>query len=49
MEDPRITKMVNMIVSAYISVYGADKWHSLTTQQQHDAIMFIAKDVVENY
>ena len=37
--------MVNMIKCAYIEVYGVKKWESLTNQEKHDAIMFIAKDL----
>lgn len=39
-----MTEIVNMIVKAYIDVYGVEKWNSLTEQEQHDAIMIIAKD-----
>lgn len=38
-------KMVEMIKSAYIEVYGIEKWESLNNQEKHDAIMFIAKDL----
>lgn len=38
-------KMVDIIVKAYVEVYGIEKWNSLTTDQQHDAIMFIARDI----
>ena len=38
-------KMVGMIVEAYIEVYGIEKWNGLTADQQHDAIMFIARDI----
>lgn len=37
-------EMVNMIINAYISVYGEEKWNSLNSEEQHDAIMYIAKD-----
>lgn len=36
-------KVVNMIIESYIKVYGREKWDSLTTDQQHDAIMIMAK------
>jgi len=38
-------KMVDIIVKAYVEVYGIEKWNSLTADQQHDAIMFIARDI----
>ena len=41
-----MTEIVNMIVKAYIEVYGVEKWNSLTEQEQHDVIMIIAKDAV---
>lgn len=36
MKDERI---VNMIIEAYITVNGAEKWNSLTAEKQHDIIM----------
>ena len=36
--------MVEMIKNAYISVYGEQKWNSLTDTEKHDAVMYIAKD-----
>ena len=36
--------MVEMIKNAYISVYGEEKWNSLTDKEKHDAVMYIAKD-----
>ena len=38
-------KMVDMIIEAYITAMGTDKWNSLTGQEQHDAIMIIARDL----
>jgi len=38
-------EMVNMIVEAYISVYGAEKWIGLNEKEKHDAIMYIANDL----
>lgn len=38
-------KMIRMIVNAYVSVYGAEKWNGLTGDQQHDAVMQIARDL----
>ena len=35
-------KIVDMIVAAYVTVMGLEKWNSLTGQEQHDAIMMIA-------
>lgn len=37
-------KMIEMIKSAYISVYGVEKWNSLSDKEKHDAVMIIAKD-----
>ena len=37
--------MVNMIKNVYIEVYGVEKWESLTNQEKHDAVMFIANDL----
>ena len=36
--------MVEMIKTAYISVYGEAKWNSLSDTEKHDAVMYIAKD-----
>ena len=36
--------LVEMIKTAYISVYGEAKWNSLAGTEKHDAIMYIAKD-----
>ena len=38
--------MVDMIVEAYVRVYGAKKWNSLSAEQQHDVIMIIVKDLL---
>ena len=37
-------KVVNMMIQAYVQVMGADKWNSLTEQEQHDAIMIMVQD-----
>jgi hypothetical protein len=37
-------KIVNMMIKAYIEVMGADKWNSLTAEEQHDVIMLMVKD-----
>ena len=42
-----MTKMVNMMIEAYISVMGAEKWNSLTVEQQHDAIMIMVNDTMK--
>lgn len=42
-------EMVELIREAYIRVMGVDKWDSLTDEQKHDAVMTIAKDVLNNY
>ena len=36
--------VVEMVIEAYIRVMGAEKWYSLTAEQQHDIIMTIVKD-----
>lgn len=40
-------KMIDMIASAYITVYGKDKWDSLTDQQKHDVVMIITRDMLK--
>jgi autonomous glycyl radical cofactor GrcA len=37
-------KIVDMMIKAYIEVMGADKWNSLTAEEQHDVIMLMVKD-----
>ena len=37
---------VEMIIEAYTAVMGVEKWNSLTAEQQHDVIMMIAKDAL---
>ena len=32
---------------AYIEVMGEEKWISLTDKEKHDAVMFLAKDMVK--
>lgn len=39
-------KIVNMMIEAYVEVMGADKWNSLTADQQHDVIMIMVKDTL---
>ena len=39
--EARFEQIINIAKNAYISVYGANKWNSLTKQEQHDAIMFM--------
>ena len=41
-----MNEMIEMIKAAYIKVYGVEKWYSMTDQEKHDAIMFIAKDAL---
>ena len=41
-----MNEMIEMLKAAYIKVYGVEKWNSLTSQEQHDAIMFIANDIL---
>ena len=31
----------------YIAEYGLEKWESLTTEEKHDAVMFMAKGLYE--
>lgn len=40
--------IVNAIVKSYVKVMGADKWNSLTLEQQHDVIMILVKDMLKN-
>lgn len=37
--------IVSSIIKAYVQVMGAEKWNSLTADQQHDVIMTIVKDL----
>lgn len=37
-------EMIEMIKNAYITVYGIEKWNSLSDSEKHDAVMIIAKD-----
>lgn len=39
--------IVNAIVESYVKVMGADKWNSLTENQQHDVIMILVKDMLK--
>ena len=32
--------------SAYIQVFGEDKWNSLTDTEKHDAVMMLAKGML---
>ena len=41
--------LIDTFAEAYITVYGIEKWNSLTDQQKHDAIMFIARDLHERF
>ena len=34
---------------AYIEVMGEEKWNSLTDQEKHDAVMFMAKDMAKAF
>ena len=40
--------MENMIMSAYIEVMGVEKWNSLNAEEQHEVIMTIAQDLLNN-
>ena len=46
--DKEIMRIMNLIANAYIKVMGKEKWDSLTTQEQHDTIMILAKDMIED-
>ena len=46
--DEEIMRVMNLIAKAYIQVMGKEKWDSLTTQEQHDTIMILAKDMIED-
>ena len=41
------SKIVSMMIDAYIKVMGVDKWNSLTAQQQHDVVMILVKDMLQ--
>lgn len=41
--------VINMVIEAYVSVMGIDKWNSLTVEQQHDVIMTIIKGLLISY
>ena len=36
---------LNAAKTAYISVYGVEKWNSLSDKEKHDATMILAKDL----
>ncbi len=38
-------KMIDMIAEAYITVYGFEKWNSLTDTEKHDVVMILVKDL----
>lgn len=40
-------KMIRIMTKAYISVYGIEKWNSLTNKEKHDAIMMMAHGMHE--
>ena len=40
-----VNKMIDMAATAYIQVYGFEKWNGLTNQQKHDAIMILFNDL----
>lgn len=39
-----MNKMIDMIIEAYVSVYGVEKWNSLTDDEKCEVVMTIAKD-----
>lgn len=40
--------IVDAIINAYIETYGKEKWNSLTSEEQHDVIMILAKDMLRS-
>lgn len=40
-----VDKMIDMAATAYIKVYGFEKWNSLTDQQKHDVVMILLNDL----
>ena len=40
-------RLVDMIISAYASVMGYDKWNSLSAEEQHDVIMKITENAIK--
>ena len=44
-EENKMKEMINMIASAYIKVYGIEKWNGLSDKEKHDVVMFIANDL----
>lgn len=38
---------IEMAKKAYIETMGEEKWISLTDKEKHDAIMFLANDMVK--
>ena len=39
-----VNRVAAMMIEAYVKVYGIEKWHSLTAEQQHDVIMTLVRD-----
>lgn len=37
---------LNAAKTAYISVYGVEKWDSLSDKEKHDVTMILAKDLL---
>lgn len=38
---------IEIAKNAYIEIMGKEKWDSLTKQEKHDAVMFMAKDMAK--
>lgn len=34
--------VAEMMAAAYVKAYGLDKWNSLTENEKHDVLMFLA-------
>lgn len=45
MTDLKLQELFEKFAAAFIKVYGKEKWNNMTGQEQHDAIMFVIKDL----
>lgn len=45
MTDLEVLALFEKFAEAFVKVYGAEVWHSLTGQEQHDTIIFVLKDI----
>lgn len=44
--DEHMKQIIELTSSAYISVFGAEKWNSLSDKEKHDVVMILAKDLL---